>query len=258
MKTKRKPIVKESSQASMVLVPHRHNHKIKQRMKVGLIVILVALICSGGGYWMGVREHLQALAENQELHQKLDTLEQKSTELREIAAVDRHGSVLEKKATERVRQENVQLQDKVAELQEAVSFYKGIMAPLRNDKGLRIEKLSVLRSPDDLRYRYKVVLTQVANNSSYVSGTMHIRVLGTVDGKPKELPLIALSESASKNGAKFKFRYFQDLSGELTLPADFLPEQVEVVAQSQGKKAMRLERLFAWKIEEEKSDVGQR
>ena len=258
MKTKRKPIVKESSQVSMVLVPHRHHHKVKQWAGVGLVAVIAVLICSGAGYWMGVREHLQALAENQELHKKLGALEQKSTELREAAAVDRHGSVLEKNATERVRQENVQLQDKVAELQEAVSFYKGIMAPLRNDKGLRIEKLSLMHAIEDRRYRYKVVLTQVANNSSYVSGSMHIRVLGTVDGMQKELPLIALSESASKDGAKFKFRYFQDLSGELKLPAGFLPEEVEVVAQSQGKKAMRLERLFAWKIEEEKSDVGQR
>ncbi len=242
----------------MVLVQHRPGRKLKQSLLTVSALALVASLFLAGGYWMGVRHHLDALTENQELKQQFTALEKENVELRGVAAVDRHGSVLEKKATERVRQDNVQLQDKVAELQEAVSFYKGIMAPLRNDKGLRIEKLSLQRAIDAERFRYKVVLTQVANNSSYVSGSVHIRVLGTVEGEPKTLTLSALSESATKEGAKFKFRYFQDLSGDLKLPVNFLPEQVEVVAQSRGKKAMRLERMFDWKIEEVKSDVGQR
>ncbi len=258
MKTQRKPIVQESSQTSMVLVPHRKGHKVKRIMSALLAMLIVASVFAGAGYWTGVRHHLEAIVENQEMKGQLRSLKSKHVELRGVAAVDRHGSVLEKKATERVRQDNVLLQNKVAELQEAVSFYKGIMAPLRNDKGLRIEKLSVQRTADSARYRYKVVLTQVANNSSYVSGSLHIRVLGTSKGEQKALSLKALSESANKDGAKFKFRYFQDLSGELTLPGGFIPDQVEVVAQSRGKKAMRLERLFDWKIEEIASDVGQR
>jgi len=258
VRIQRKPIVQESSQAPMVLVRHRKGHKVKRVMEVVLAILIIASIFAGAGYWAGIRHHLQAIVENQELKEKLLVLTSKHVELREMAAVDRHGSVLEKKATEHVRQDNVLLQNKVAELQEAVSFYKGIMAPLRNDKGLRIEKLSVQRTADSARYRYKVVLTQVANNSSYVSGSLYIRVLGTSKGKQKTLSLEMLSESANKDGAKFKFRYFQDLSGELTLPDGFLPDQVEVVAQSRGKKAMRLERLFGWKIEEIASDVGQR
>ena len=258
MKIQRKPIVQESSQAPMVLVRHRKGHKVKRLLEVVLVILIVASIFAGAGYWAGISRHLQAIAENQELKEQLEVLKSNHVELREMAAVDRHGSVLEKKATEHVRQDNVLLQNKVAELQEAVSFYKGIMAPLRNDKGLRIEKLTVQRTADTARYRYKIVLTQVANNSSYVSGSLHIRVLGTSKGEQKALSLGMLSESANKDGAKFKFRYFQDLSGELTLPGDFVPDQVEVVAQSRGKKAMRLERLFGWKIEEIASDVGQR
>jgi len=255
---KRKPIVKESTQARMIVVPRRSGHKTKRRLEVGLVLALVAMLCAGAGYWAGIWHHTQVLAENIELNQQLVALQQNNTELREVAAIDRHGSVLEKKATEHVRQENVQLQNKVAELQEAVSFYKGIMAPLRNDKGLRIEKLSLQKFGEAGRYRYKVVLTQVANHSSYVSGNMRIRVLGSVNGKAQTLALNTLSETVGKKGVAFKFRYFQDLSGELTLAPDFVPERVEVVAQSLGKKAMRLERLFDWVIDEVRTDVGQR
>ena len=65
-------------------------------------------------------------------------------------------------------------------------------------------------------------------------------------------------KSVNKKALKFKFRYFQDLMGEWVLPSGFLPEQVEIIAKSNGKKAMRLERMFSWELEEAEPNVGQR
>ena len=40
------------------------------------------------------------------------------------------------------------------------------------------------------------------------------------------------------------------------VPDGFTPEQVEVIAQSKGRKAVRLEKRFDWKVDEVTSDVG--
>ena len=49
---------------------------------------------------------------------------------------------------------------------------------------------------------------------------------------------------------KFRFRYFQDLSGVIALPEGFEPESVEITARRRGAKADDLTRTFAWKAAE--------
>ena len=100
------------------------------------------------------------------------------------------------------------------------------------------------------------MLTQVGNNSADVYGKIYVGVVVVLNCKPQKLALAELSLAGNEDSVKFKFRYFQNLSGILILPKGFLPEQVEVVVKSKGKKAMRLERLFDWKIEKVKFDVG--
>jgi hypothetical protein len=43
-------------------------------------------------------------------------------------------------------------------------------------------------------------------------------------------------------GVKFSFRYFQEVAGEVIMPASFKVEQVQVVLQSTGSKAQPLKR----------------
>lgn len=257
MAEKQKAKVAGSPDARMVLVPYEKGRQTKKRA----ILLFVILLCVAGGlyggYTMGIHDQTNAVSERDQLVIKKSELDKKIIELQEQVAIFKHGSELEKQATERVRQENVQLQNRVSELEEAVTFYKGIMAPKKNDKGLRIEKAIFEATKDPNRIRYKIVVTQVADNRSYVAGRVKINVHGLDNGEKKALSVATLSEDMESDGAKFKFRYFQDIVGEFELPDGFVPEHVEVIAQSTGRKAMRLEKKFDWLLEEVKSDVGQ-
>ena len=243
--------------ARMILVPYDEGRRIRQRLFVVLLLVIGVTGGFAGGFYLGVDEQTNAVVERHDLVIKNAELDKKIIQLQEQVAIYKHGSELEKQATERVRQENVQLQNRVSELEEAVTFYKGIMAPKSNDKGLRIEKATVEATKDPTRFRYKIVLTQVADNRSYVNGRVKINIHGLDGGEKKALSMATLSEDMASDGAKFKFRYFQDVTGELELPQGFIPEQIEVIAQSTGRKAMRLEKKFDWILEEVKSDVGQ-
>ena len=64
------------------------------------------------------------------------------------------------------------------------------------------------------------------------------------------------ADPAKGEGLSFNFRFFQDISGEILVPAGFTPEQVEVIAQAKGRKATKLDRRFDWKAREVPSDVG--
>ncbi|MCG8668846.1 MAG: hypothetical protein MI867_05490 [Pseudomonadales bacterium] len=249
--------VAESPDTRMILVPYEEGRQTKRRLLIFIALIIFAVAGLFAGYQLGVTDQTNAVVERDELVIKNSTLDKKINQLQEQVAIYKHGSELEKQATERVRQENVQLQNRVSELEEAVTFYKGIMAPKSNDKGLRIEKATFEATKDPNRIRFKVVLTQVADNRSYVSGRVNINIHGMDNGEKKALSIATLSEDMESDGAKFKFRYFQDIVGEVQLPGGFIPEHIEVIAQSTGRKAMRLEKKFDWILEEVKSDVGQ-
>jgi hypothetical protein len=62
---------------------------------------------------------------------------------------------------------------------------------------------------------------------------------------------------SKQSGMKFKFLYFQEVSGVLTFPVSFTPEKVKVVAQSRGKHSSKVEQIFNWNVEGEPENVGQ-
>jgi hypothetical protein len=45
---------------------------------------------------------------------------------------------------------------------------------------------------------------------------------------------------------RFRFRYFQDVEGDLRLPEGFEPYEIQVVAQAEGGSTSQAERTFQW------------
>lgn len=249
--------VKGSEQVSLVLKPYR-----PWRQLWGWVAGVVAILVLVGfaytyGMYAAVSERNQLLEDQANLE---DLLQQQSNQLgalkREVA-VHKHGTEVTRKATEAVRQENKRLRDRIGELEESVAFYKGVMDPSRNVRGLKIENFELLPTVDSKRFRYKFVLTQVADNSRYVEGSVRFNLVGMSDGVKQTLNLAQISMPDEAVGNKFRFKYFQDFGGELTLPEGFIPEQVIIVAQSKGRGAVRLEEMFDWPTQENEAHVRQ-
>ncbi len=92
------------------------------------------------------------------------------------------------------------------------------------------------------------MLTQVGDNKNFIKGFAGVNVIGTLDDKKVIYPLKDLSLEIKSLDIKFRYRYFQDIKGELTIPKGFTPEQVQVLAQASGNKAQRAEQLFPWQV----------
>ena len=74
---------------------------------------------------------------------------------------------------------------------------------------------------------------------------MRLDVIGVRPSDDSEVVLSLTELSAlDKYPLRFKFRYFQDLTGSLKLPADFEPIRILITAQQQGKAA--LQETFPW------------
>lgn len=242
-------VVKGSKQQKMIVVPERPLLQAAIRMSVVLLLALVGTV----GYMYGRQEGLSLKVEvvqQRDLQKaQLDLRAITISEMRRQIADLRLGEKIDKQATEEVRQTVETLQNSIAELNEEIRFYKGVMLPNVEQQGLRIEQLDVRSTDDPRRVRYQLLLTQVVDKHDFVQGDVEISLVGKLGDADKRLPLSEISDLKNKS-IRFRFRYFQNIAGEMTLPDGFKPREVTVVARSTGRNARRLERKFEWQVAE--------
>ncbi len=239
--------VKGSKQYQMVVVPHRPLYRIG--------VFLFLLVSMGAfsyvTYEFGMREGLAlkvaVVREKDAVVSQLAESEQANADLRRELAELRLGGEIDSRANEEIQDTVEGLQQQIAELSEEIRFYKGVMLPNVENRGLRIERLDVANTTRENTFRYSLLLTQVVDKHEYVQGGVRIAIRGREGNSEKELTLTELDE-AQNEAIRFRFRYFQNIDGELQMPAGFEPEEVTIVAQSSGRNGQRLEKRFDWQL----------
>lgn len=219
--------------------------------------LLALLLCAGAttaayfyGIYQGGRNAAAAAEEVSRLSQALTAVQASEADLRQQLANLQLGAQVDRKASEDVRQEVIELKNQLAELQEENSFYRNLMAPSENQEGLNIGQVEISDTDVSRQYRYKVVLQQLATNHHVLNGTLTFNVIGRQDGVVAVLPLKDLSEEVESVNIKLRFKYFQTVQGQLLLPPGFEPERIELVAHSTGSNPVTVEKRFGWLVQE--------
>lgn len=149
-------------------------------------------------------------------------------------------------ANERLRRTIKVFEDRIHALEEEARFYRRLVAPLDDDAGFSIERLEIAKTRDPARFTYTLFLTQAVNRDRWIEGSVEIEIVGEDESVPRSLSLAELSEE-SEYPIKFGFLYFEDFNGQMTLPEEFLPQEVRVTADVDS--GHRFERVFAWSVE---------
>lgn len=238
--------VKGSKQYQMVVVPYRPLYKAMIFMAFLLALAAFSWLTYQYGKNEGLALKVEVVEEKDRINQQLAESQQMIDEMRQQIADLQVGGEIDDKANEEVRQTIEALQEQMAQLNEEINFYKGVMVPNAADKGLRIERLDVSSNVPG-RIKYSLLLTQVVDKHDYVQGGVQISVLGQEAGLEKTFNLSEL-DLDKEDSVRFRFRYFQNINGELMLPDGFEPREVMIVAQSSGANAQRLEKTFNWPL----------
>lgn len=246
--------VRESRQHRMVVV--RHRPIFTWSLRVGSVVAIVAAGIAGyqHGFSSGAKRQAmleasleQQLNENGALHASARELEQQLINAKTGAEVDR-------KASEAVRQEVLELKAALQKAQEENNFYRNIMNPNDDKKGPTIGEWEVVASGNPDEYNFKLVVKQLANHNDWIKGHASIGIKGRINGETKAYNYKTLAntdglETDEKDKAlalKLRFRYFQTLTGTFTLPAGFAPESVVVNIHLDDKRYDTLTRSYDW------------
>lgn len=219
---------------------------INRVIVLGLIVALVA-----GGYFYGQwsvwHERGSAQIERDELRSKNKLQEKELIDLRRRVLVTESSNAIDKQTHQEVHQTVLDLNARIGKLENELYFYQRVMAPEKADQGLRIDRFDIKPTDNPKVFDYQLVITQVTDNNSFVEGRALVSLVGT-RGQTLNvtLPLKDVSPEVDELSVRFRFRFFQNVAGQIHLPEDFVPEKVQIILQSIGSKAMRIETEFGW------------
>lgn len=243
--------VKGSKQYRLTVVPHRPVFR-------GVLLVLVVLsitAAAGLGFYVGRSGHtgvsfVGQQAQLQTLQQAYEVKVAEADDLRQQVANLRLGAEVDRQANDEVRNQVVVLKERIADQEETISFYKALMSPGGNHKGLAFGSVSITPQGDDRGYDFKVVIQQLNSSEKQLRGYLQFTVVGRKDGKVSTMPLSSLTNDITDKNIPLKFKYFQTLSGHLTLPEGFLAERVDLLVQPAESGAAKIEKHIDWPSQE--------
>ena len=231
-------------------MPYRPGRRF---LLVSLLVLGVGASAVGGfmyGYMNTMRSQQSEQATQQEVSGQLITAESENSELRRQVAILDRSSVMDQLATEEVQETILGLRDRVAQLEQDIVYYRQVVSAETEDTGLIISQLDIDATREADRYRYKLVLRQQdADGDTFLTGHVNINLVGSQGDEQQVLSLRDLSAEQDQLDIRLRFKYFQNIEGELVLPESFVPDRLQVAAVSVEPVEKSVNQNFSWVVE---------
>jgi|TARA_B100000959_G_scaffold250778_1_gene279523 hypothetical protein len=240
--------VKGSKQEKMVVVPYRPRQSLFFIVALLLGVPAAAL----GGFAYGYYQTMLTQQIEQADRQELDGLKVENSELLRQVAIFERSSVMDQRANEEVLSTISGLRDRVAQLEQDIVYYRQVVSEEVEDTGLIISQLDIDATTRPEIYRYKLVVRQQdADGDTYLTGHVNVNLVGRQDEALVIVPLREISEEQDQLDIRLRFKYFQNIEGELMLPEGFIPERVQIAAVETAPVEKNFDQDFSWVAEGE-------
>ena len=211
---------------------------------LGIIASMTMFFFLGKGYQMYQKE--QVRLERDTLRLKVEELESRNSQLVQKNAQLEGSSKVDRDAYELANRKMVELQQQLLVQKEELAFYQGIVSPGGSDLGVNLQSFEIFPELNEGQYSYKLILTKRGRTTTRVRGKVQAVVRGEDGSGLKEHRLTDLKLENRGKEATFSFRYFQVLQGEIQLPANFQPLEVELNIIPTTKKVKSVSEKMPW------------
>jgi hypothetical protein len=191
--------------------------------------------------------------QNRFLRQELDLLAERNANSQARLAVLEQETEVVRKANRLLREEEAGRQAEINRLRTELDFYSRLAGTGGEQTGLAVYQVELTRTDSPQVFRFILTLTQNIRRASIVSGKASLDVEGTLEDRPVTLYWSQLTEGTTIDNA-FRFKYFQQLEGYLTLPESFSPNRLIVSLDVKGQRKS-LTSGFDWQDLLVESDV---
>ena len=171
------------------------------------------------------------------LRQRLDAAMNRQAILERDAEIQREANRL-------LQMQESDRQAELTRMQSELDFYRGLAGTGGSREGLDVYQVELNPTASRLVFQYVLTLTQNIRRAAIVSGHVLIDVEGTLDDRPVTLFWNQLTDG-NQPEPTFRFKYFQQLEGYLTLPENFQPLKLSINLEGSNRRNS-VDKTYEW------------
>ncbi|MEM8548448.1 MAG: DUF6776 family protein, partial [Pseudomonadota bacterium] len=163
-----------------------------------LAATLVAAVVLGVGFYLGQHAAYSGMGMDPEEYRRLQQENADNAtliaELEREVELGRDRREIDRDALELVRQDLTERGVEIADLEEAVTFYRSVLAPETLPRGLSLRPPELVATDNSQRVQFRIVAQQQARKHSTLTGNLQITLNGESNGAEVSYTLSELSE----------------------------------------------------------------
>lgn len=200
-------------------------HRPKKQISLGTLFGIVAIVFYAS-YHAGLKsvDSIKPVpSDNQQMIEEVNTLRSENELLKQQIETEKRNYQIQFEAQKSLSQHIKELEQKNSELSRDISLYERIRGTPQK-ASLEIKTFQIFSTDTHNKYRYLLLLSKDAHPEQVAQGSVQMKINGKLGTQNLSLP-VRYADSAYQ-GLAFKFRNFQELSGELSFPEGFVPQSV--------------------------------
>lgn len=224
-----------------MIVPNRKRARLLAAGVLGLWALTVAVTAVVASR-QAAPTLVQVRSERERLENTLARANAELEQLRQQTATLGRAEEITRNANLALQRDLTEREEEMAQLRADVAFYERLVGASGQRKGLSVHSIGFAPGSDGL-WSYRVTLVQNLNRGKVSKGAITLSLDGVRNGRLESLDWPELRQQTGAAAQDFSFRYFQQLEGNVMLPAGFQPHRVRVAVRAEGAS---IEQVFPW------------
>jgi hypothetical protein len=175
---------------------------------------------------------------------ELETLKGRLERVQARLVVSEQEAEVIRQANRLLREHEGERQDELSHLKSELEFYRRLAGTGGSQDGLDVYRAEVVPTESDKVFQFILTLTQNIRRASIITGRARMDIEGTMENRPVTLYWSQISDGETPEPS-FRFKYFQQLEGYLTLPDGFSPTRLLVTLEAKGQRKPVI-RKYSW------------
>lgn len=206
----------------------------RSKLLAAVITLLLVVALLGFGFWLGWRD--ASITHRLGVDSRIARIEQLEKAVASAVAAQRlaeQNLAVEQSTRTTLARQLVQAQADLTSRQESLVFLDSLLTANDRSRSLRFVACELQASDKAHEFRYRALLAQGATNSVELTGRLEISVDYIRKQKRTRMTL------GTDKPIAVKIRHYERADGALTLPADAIPQALEMrVLSSDGRQVI--------------------
>ncbi|MGB0495649.1 MAG: DUF6776 family protein [Kangiellaceae bacterium] len=236
---------------SKLIVTEQKSNLWYVTLVLGSVISLVSVYLTGR--YLAISDLADTKKQLKEIQASLSDTQIAYNKVTESLVLEKQSTLVESLSNQDLIKNIQTLELEQKSLQEELRFYRNIMAPEKDAKGLNIDQLVITKIDNEGQFHFRLTIIQAQKQAQFLKGNAELVVFGHDKDKQDNQLSYRFRELGNFKASdfNFQFKYFQNLQGFIQLPKEFVPQRLVATAKTKGLRKNQTAKLeTVWQAEE--------